>query len=388
MKDIFWYSLSQIFRKKTISVLTTMVLAISFILIQYAGMKYLGYRYSEWKAKEVIKYDFSDIYNINLSRYAFSGAREIKNLSIFYKEFENIDGVVGYGSFIEEYDDMTGITYLYISGELLKLCGINNAFTDDENVALVGNKLTDKYPLESEVFDYLLSGDMEYKVEAVMNEGSRFISSQYIDVSGRLIDLDYAIVFDLDKFLDGNEGLIMQSMVNDFYFIVDDNANKDEIMESINSLADMLDIKLYGINSMKALFRENAVYAAESIGETYLMPIVMMICALISLVIATLISIRISRHNMGIMMANGFTRREGTLIYILENIIKITFAYLVSLAYWSVNFYEFGDEKELLDISLKVNVIMAIVIILISSIVPIIYINNKKPCELIDKKYD
>lgn len=388
MKELFWYGVNQLFRKKTISMLTVIMLAVSFILMQYAGVKYVGYRYSEWKAKSVVKYDFDDVYNINMFRYAFGGVEEIELLTEFYVKFNDIDGIAGYGILIEEDNAEEDITYLYISGSLLKLCGIDNCFSDDENAVMVGNKLVDEYPLGSEVTDYLLSNEIKYTVKAVMDEGSKFISEQYIDVRGKLIDLDYSLVFDLDKFVDRHKGFIMQAMVNNFYFIAEDNADKDKIIKDINLLADELGVKIYGINSMEDLFAENAMYAAESMGETYLMPFVMTVCAFVSLVIATFISIRSSRCDMGIMLANGFTCREGALVYIYENIIKIIFSYLVSVVYWSVNFGKFIDEQELIRVSLKANVFVVIAITLLSSIVPIIYINNRKPCELIGKRYD
>lgn len=385
MKNLMWYGICQLYKKKFISIMTIAMLALSFIILEYAGIQYFSFRYSEIMADSVLEYDSEDIYNINVSKYAFAAEEEIKQLTDFYKAFCNIEGMECYGMYFEWAGSDDEAKYMYISDTLAQMCGVYlgskvDSASDGFGYAAVGKNVSGTHTIGSEVSDPNTMED--YRIETELDAGSQFISDSYIQTAGRIVSLDDYIVMDFEYLIERQPVFILNAL-NNFYFVVSSDADYEAVCAEIEELAIEYNIDIYGINSMKVLFENSARKAAYEAGERYLMPFVMLICSLLAMSIATLISMRTNRRDMGIMLANGMTRMDITVIYIFENILKILVSYVLSLVFWKVNAIFEVLNFELQRIILLMFLFVAVVVAAISSITPMLYMKNKIPCQLI-----
>lgn len=384
MKNLMWYGICQLYKRKFVSLLTIVMLALSFIVLEYSGISYLSFHYSEIMADSVLKYDSEDIYNINISKYAFAGKDEIDKLNSFYKAFGSIEGMEGYGMYFETCDSVD--KYIYISETLAPICGVyfdnkTSTATEEVGYGMVGQNLSNVCPVGSVVFD---PNTMEnFRVISTLPDDSWFISDDYIHSAGKIINLDDYIIMNFDYLIEHQPGFILNA-INNFYIVLSPDSNVVAVCNEIEKLALEYDVDIYGINSMKVLFEHSAKNSAYDAGERYLMPVVMLMCSLIAMSIATLISMRTNRRDMGIMLANGMTRMDVAMIYIFENIFKIVVAYIISLVFWNVSTDSvILNRHELQQVILPIFTIVVVFVIVISSLTPLVYMRNKIPCKLI-----
>lgn len=72
-----WYALCQLYKNKIQTVISVIMITLSFIVITYSGITYLQFRGNEWKAGEVVEGDFKNIYHINLINYLAAGKMKV-----------------------------------------------------------------------------------------------------------------------------------------------------------------------------------------------------------------------------------------------------------------------------------------------------------------------
>jgi hypothetical protein len=222
-----------------------------------------------------------------------------------------------------------------------------------------------------------------YRVNSILSADRRFISDDYIHSAGKIINLDDYIIMDFDYLIEHQPEFILNA-INNFYIILSPDSDINMMCDEIEKLALEYEIDIYGINSMEVLFEHSARNAAYDAGERYLMPVVMLLCSLIAMAIATLISMRTNRRDMGIMLANGMTRIDIAMIFIFENIFKIVVAYIISLVFWNVSTDSLVlNRYELQQVILPLFSIVVIFVAVISSLTPLVYMKNKIPCRLI-----
>lgn len=382
MKNLIWYAICQLYKRKYMSVLTMSMLLFSFIILEYSGINYVSFRYSEWKTRSVVQYEYEDIYNINLFKYAFAGGEDIGKLIEFYDSLEYVEGLEGYGIYSVNIGESVNV--LYLSGSLAGMCGISLYKGDIAGTAFVGKNISSEFPDGSEYYDEMTG--VSFTVSGTIDRGSRFISDDYFGGDGYFLELDDYIVVDYDALLAEDESFILNG-INNFYIIVPEGADKNNILREIRGLSEKAGIDIYGINSMEYLFEQLSEKAVSDAEERYLMPLVLLVCACMAMMVATMISVRINRRDAGIMLANGMTRRDITVIYIVENVVKVLPAFLISILFW----YKRADDylehaREIFGYLIPLYLLTAIIVAGISSMTSVIYFRRKMPCELIGEE--
>lgn len=388
MKNSIWYGVCQLYKRKYITILTVVMMLLCFVALEYAGIIYSRYRYSEWKAKGVITEDYSDVYNINLSKYAFASGDDIGKIKEFYDALKSVEGVEYSGLYFEDCSEDVDI--LYISKDIAQLCNLSididsNKFIEkDTEYALVGQNVVDDYPIESIHYDKMTG--LNYKVMQTMETDVRFISDDYYSSNGRIMNLDNCIVIECEALLDVDKGFVLNGL-NNIYFVVSSGVDHNQVCMAIDKCAEEYDIDIYGINSMEQLFDKLAWEAAALAGEKYLMPVVLLVCSCIAMSIATLISMRTNRRDAGIMLANRMTRRDIIFVYVTENFVKVVVAYLLSILFWFLKANEYSDNAfEIFMHLVPFYIVAVVVVVVISSLAPIFYLKRKMPCELIGEE--
>lgn len=342
MRYRLFYGVCQLFKNKILSLVTLVMMALSFAVIEYAGIVYLTYSYPRYKAKDVIAFPYDDIYHINIQKYStgFCGYDDIDRLINFYHSLSQIEGIKHSGLFFGSTEDNNNT--LYISEALLPLCGIDAEFKATDGVScLVGKNQSSVYPVGTKQMD--LTSAFELNITSVISDAT-FITESFLS-TGSIYDLNDFVIVSLDDMI-ALEKIYFVNALNNMYFIVDSSADKSRIKEDIYNLAASLEVDIYDINDIDTLFDSMTKEAYEKAGEEYLMPLVLVLCAITSMLITAYISFFKNRHDMAIMLSNNMTRRDIRAIIHIEIIIKILLAFIFSILYWAVKSIGFDEQTK------------------------------------------
>ncbi len=376
MKYCMWYALAQLMKNKITAIITTAMTALGFILVGYAGVTYARFHNAELVAKKTTNYDIKNIYNINFFKYVYAYEEEkeqLRELYYYIKELPDVSFCGFYFYFENE---------LFITPELGTLCGLTLVADETVNSAWVGANMAEDFPVGED-----LQNMYSYTVQGVLPKGAAFWGSGFIDSSGSLVNLDNCIVMDADKLIEEDNEYITNGIINDFYFHVADLDNIEQVKQDIKNKADELGLDVYGINSLDVLFERQARDAMDMAGEHYYMPFVVFICSCLGMVLATLISYKVNRHDTNIMLMNGFTRRDISWIFLFENGYKSAAAFVIMLAYWL-------SDKRAIEYSGNINMLpllfgvgaLGIVLIWVSSLPVIVKLKSNLPVSLVGEE--
>lgn len=328
MRYRIWYGICNLFNRKIMTLITTVMFAVSFVVIEYAGIIYLIYHFAEWQAKDVLAYPYDTIYNVNLSKYntGFCGEDDRDRIISFLDELGEVEGIRYSGTFYEDNVD-ADINKLFISRDLLAMCGID-ADWSQEKTCFAGADLKLEVGSEIVIYD---SDDWKFEIAGIL-DGARFIGSDYFDTSGVLLELDDYVVVPLEDIIAAEPWFVVNALNNVFY-VLEEGADSEAVGNRVLALAGEHDLDVFGINSADDMFEQMAKDAFEDAGGRYLMPFLMMLCACITMVVSALYSIHSNRKDMGIMLSNGMTRRDLMWIIQYEISIKMILAFVFSLVY-------------------------------------------------------
>lgn len=378
MKYCMWYALAQLIKNKITAIITTAMAALGFILVGYAGVTYARFHNAELVAKKTTDYDIKNIYNINFFKYVYAYKEEkeqLRELYYYIKELPDVSFCGFYFYFENE---------LYITPALGTLCGLQLVADENKNSAWAGANIADTYPIGKNVPSLCL---YDYTVQDVLPEGAVFWGSDFIDSCGSLVNLDAYIVIDADKLISADIEYITNGIINDFYFSVADLDNIETVTQDIKNKADELGLDIYGINSLEVLLEQQARDAMDMAGERYYMPFVLFICSCIGMLLATLISYKVNRHDTNIMLMNGFTRREVSWIFLFENAYKSVAALTIMFAYWL-------SDKSAIEYSGNINMapllfgvgVLGLMLIWVSSLPVIVKLKSSLPVSLVGEE--
>lgn len=338
-----WYGICQLYKNKILTLITLAMLTLSFAVMEYAGMVYLTYSYSRYKAKGVIDFPYGNIYSINLQKYTtgFCNFDDMDKLLRFYRELGKIEGISHAGMFFDNTEN--DINILYVSEDILPLCGIDIEFSDVDGICSVaGENKSMSCPIGTKLTDYMSGYTLN--ITGIISD-RKFISGNYFSSAGKIIDLDDYIIASLDDII-ALDKIFLINGLNDLLYVVDADADKDRVKQDIYNLAYSLEIDIYDINDVDTLFDNMAKEAYEKAGENYLMPLALSLCAIISMIVASYISIIKSRRDMAVMLSNNMTRRDLKAIIYTEISIKILISFILSILYWIVKSIGFDAQTK------------------------------------------
>ena len=385
IRNILWYTICQMYKKKWATLITTIMLGIGFAVMYYAMLIYAFFHYQEIQAKKLLSYDIEDTFFIRHSTiYSSLSNEELENIIGFIEEVDDLDGIDAHGMFyvMENYEADT--QEFFISENLTSLCELNNIY--DEKVsfvsgdkeygyAAVGYNLSDDYPIGS---IYVSSdGTKKYIITDILKKGTEWIPERNGD---SVIKLDNMIMLDLDY--NSTVSLDILNGLESWYFVSDDKTTRQEILR----LANEYDVELYGVYNVKDRYEKYSELSMDSYGEMYFFPFFIYVAAVVSIIISTMTVIYTEHIDLGIFLANGFSKIELMIIMILQGVIKCLFATLVSVMIWLINLKKMAGAFAVLAIELMpIYVLLSLLTIVFVSIIPVCYIKNKKNVELLKK---
>lgn len=390
MKNIVMYSVFQLYKRKHITLITIVMVVVSFCIMGYYIFDYFAIRAGEFYAKKYVTYDEEEIYRIDISKYIVCNVGEDRVNAIydFYDAVKSMDGIEGCGAYyLDTYAEIDNVVYVY--GDVMEIFGLKleDYCSDGDNTygcVWVGSELADEYAVNS---NYISSFDgLTYNVTGIIPPDVGILSDSFYTY-GEIVKLDDRVVVKLDD--TECSKLMLPMCLNNFYFALEKDSDIDEVINRIHEIGKEYDIDINGIISLEHMFDENVYRIIESAGQTYLLPFVMLLSSIIGLIISTMISIKTNKRDSGIMIANGMTIREVSGIYFFENILRVIIGVIASFIYCNKKMIEeFGRYQEIFKLAVCVYILMALLVVIISNVVIVLYFNKKMPCALIGEAND
>lgn len=388
MKNIVNYSIFQLYKRKQITIITIVMVIISFCVMEYTIYDYFAIRAGKYYAKDIIPYEDDEVYRIDVGKYMTSLSEEVfEGIYCLYNEIKCVDGVLHCGFYGTNYneDEEEGVICVY--GDILELFDVKlesdrQADIDAESgigCVWVGSELSDIYSVGDE---YIFDMSTRCKVQGILPPNKRILDTSFY-MYGRILDIDNMIVVQMDEIPDSE--FYLPTCLDDFYFCIDKNTDIVKIKTEIYDIGQKYGIDIREIFSMEEMYSILVKELVAESGERYLLPLVMLIASVMGLIIATMISIKTNKRDSGIMIANGMTINEVSGIYIFENIIKIVIGVIISYFYCVKLLKEDGETgyMDILKLARMTYAVIVILITIISNVTVVKYFRNKMPCELI-----
>ncbi len=334
MRYCIWYAICDLFNKRILTIVTIVMFATSFVVIEKSGLFYLTYNYNRIQAKDVITTSFDQTYKVNISKYStgFCSENDRDNIIDFLNEIDSLECIEISGLYFESSGDVEH-PILFISKKLLNMCGIvDDKYADFSCLAgeNTGYKDGDTFKIHDDMPDYV------FTVSGNTKKNKKFIASSYLDSSGKILELDDYIIISMESLLEIEPWYIVNGL-NNIYFVAKEGYSKKYIINEIEMVAHDCDIDLYGVKTLNEAFDEFSKYAMENVGVNYLIPLALVACSIITMLMGSSYSIKLNKKDYGIMLANGMTHMDISLISVIAVEMKIIIAFVMASVYVYVN---------------------------------------------------
>ena len=416
IKNIFKFSLDNMSRSKKKLAIVVLLQVIIFVLIGQVLIEYNKQKYVLNKCENILSAPAKKCEAIDFENASLTEEQIIE----FVKEVHNLDGflAVGFGcsgvqtikntvfegklgeiqasNSNKTYTNMNnGLRMREIQVSLLpyykfdyvdKIDISKNQPTDTAYLVL-GNAYKD-IPVGSEYIKELENGTkVRYIVAGILEKGEEFVETKLVDPQEiEIINCDYEI-------------FIMYPMEDYQYsrpyvsYAIDKKHTVEEIHNKIIETAEKYglardDISFLNAKKSLEIYNEPMNYVVGMILDIAI--IITIATVLVSICIQS-VTIIDSMNVYGIMYANGVTRKDVTLMLVLENLVKLILsiitAYAFARCYYSLAFDEtvtFSNELAVLNSIVIYQVIgIGLLVMVASTIVPLIIINRNTPSKLI-----
>lgn len=398
----------QILSRKIPFLMSTVLLCITFIIIIYQTLIMGIFYYQEHVVKDIVAENQEDVYILDFRKYAMPTNEDVEKLNRFGILMKDVKGISYSGICYEVELGIDGMDekIIAISADLCSLCKLQNiegdvvSFTavkkekalpgsrrnarrSDEKISvLVGYNLREDYPIGYSFKDQ--ATDIEYVVTDILQEGSRWFAGQ-LEFGQFDIDLDDCLIVDEDVCMKRRDQKL--NGLATFAYVKESESDANQIKDDMVSLAKECGLDLYNVYSIRQILEKNEQSVFDDSIEYYLV-VVMLILAVIVAIVCSMINVFLRKNSIGVMYAVGYSMRDIQVMVLLENVIKIGVAFVIAYAYWSANELELygGIDMPILTYMLPWLLTGMVVIIGISSILPIYQLSKMYPATLIGGK--
>ena len=334
MKTNIFYGICQILKGKILSILTLVMMTIGIIMIMYAEKIYIDGHYNYLLIKNNIDENTDDIMKIDMFRYIYGENEEYNQIEKFFCWLENQPEIKCCGAYNYDYDE----NMLFLYGNIGKLYGLDCS-KEEKLCAYIGERMkkSDKIfiPQYGEYAEF----------EGEIKGGKKFIALDNDEFNNEIVKLDESIVVNVTSYVNKNKVFLCE-YINYFFYVINDNYDNETTKKMIMDKAKDFDLdidKIYSVSRLGQIWREQSL---EESGEKYLMPVVLVVIAVLSLLIVQMISYINNRKDAGILMVYGLSYQDVCDIYFFEMVIKNIFAFVLGSCYWMVNLEIFGNRNK------------------------------------------
>ena len=230
----------------------------------------------------------------------------------------------------------------------------------------------------------------KYQVTGILKKGERWYGD--VDAVGSdTVCLDYKMIVcrTQDEIQQSEDIMVTLCTISSSYILLEKDADKISVKSSISEKAKELGLSVSAI-TMREVLNEYAESYKKSLDTSIFMAAIFILFSVISISSATLVSILLEKSEYGIMYANGLSGRDISLKVFFENgymmFVSVCVAYLLRTYFILKSRY--GAFSILLRrihfrLTLPFVILIALMITVIASILPILILRRMKPVELI-----
>lgn len=230
----------------------------------------------------------------------------------------------------------------------------------------------------------------KYQVTGILKKGERWYGD--VDAIGSDTEcLDYKMIVcrTQDEIRKSEDIMTTLCTISSSYILLNKDADRNLVNDSITAKAKELGVSVSAIPMTKVL-DEYAKSYEKNLNTSIFMAVIFILFSVISVSSATLVSILLDKSEYGIMYANGMSGRDISLKIIFENgymmFVSACIAYLFRT--YLILKSRYGAFSILLRrihfrLTLPFVVVIALMITVIASILPIFILRRMKPVELI-----
>lgn len=226
--------------------------------------------------------------------------------------------------------------------------------------------------------------EITYIVKGYLDSNQRLMDSNVYNTERELdtyyYDLDYMMLLVGDDYVSGNI----------CYFTIEEGADYNEVLKSINDVANKYD-ELISIGSLEGAFATRAENDAKEAYMYMQLAAIIMVSVVFIQICAQSSNIIKNARKYGIMYANGITKGDLRGIVCAESVIKLIAAMFMTVAAFAV-FIWYMDMGRVYNYNLLLSVRKFVIgklalitfgVSVIGTIVPLLVLENMKPVDLI-----
>lgn len=381
-------AVAQMYNRIYSTVFVLAVLVVSYMILEYALLIMMPQCLGKLVAEHVFTRDCEDIVYLTLWKYGMASEQETKDVFRLVETMRELEGVESAGIYFLRDDGALpmffvspGITYL---SEMRDVSGkaIDFSYEGDMQGVAVGYALAKDYPIGS-IIELPFGSKNRCIVTQILKKGSYWLDE---DVgTGAYINLDRRIIADADCYIKETPWMIVNGL-NSICYTVEQGYDRAEMKEKVARTAADMGLDLYNQRSIA----EKLADAKRDIWdekEEFIMPLVLIILAMVSMIVSSMITIYLRKPSLGILYAVGFSHRDIMRMYVMENIVKILLAHALASAYWIVNQSAFLASDESISVMWMIEpVVLAadVLLVVFGSMAPLQEIKKTDLAKLIE----
>lgn len=374
--------------------MSLLMLSISLLVLGYALLIMLPNCFINLIASNVFSVDTKNVYSINMWQYgAFHRSGKTK-IPLFLEKIKDIEGIEGSGSCYLStinYQEEESENNLFIISSSL-LCMTDKKDIDGQELsltyqngiypAIVGYELKDQYPIGSVIIIAEGEKRRRYVVSQILEKGSKWMDT-YMGGT-QYINLDTKVIIDYNDIIKDEPEAISNGL-NNICFVINEDADREQVIEEVIKAGQECGLSIYRMKSLKDIYASDLRDLLEE-KDTFVMPLVLIGLSIIAMVVSSMINIYTRRKGIGGLYISGYSRSNIGFMFLIENVFIAAIAVAISSAYWSIKqqeFFAIGDVSYMWLIT-PCLILVAILVVAVSSIFPLMRINRFSPAELVE----
>lgn len=372
--------------------ITTVMLGISLGLMFIAQTQVVDYGYRLFRNQSLLSVPASQLYIINNEYYlAFPTVEFAQNFYDFIYSLNDEEKGIRAG-FYNTFELNDNVTLFCISEELLPLGRLRDlegneiVFTDKYSAA-VGYDLREQYPIGSRIPDEG-SGE-EYVVTQILRKDSEWLPQFAYNGAAREMTLDDKVLINLNTHAETYVHLDVLSSSNSYY-CYHPAMSEAEMNAYVQEQAEAYGLRIYyTVSLQKKVWNQIKALPYDHSVDMGLI-LILFVVSVIAIRLSTMISNDYKKRMFGILLSNGWTRRDIRRMAWLESGGRFLLSLLLALTgsyYWVMKISGGGTTINAYWLGVPVMVVLAVLVGYLCSHYPIQMLGSLKPKDLIGGVY-
>ncbi len=399
--NVFRFSMdSMLWRKKT-TVALIAIITITLVILNIAATEYYQSIYKILRIKEMVEESLDEAcYVQNLYMPALDDMDYSTHMSQFMVDVKELSEIEYCGRYYEstvylstskgDYYSGLEIDAFTVDEELLALCGVEYQVYDDIEIdddalpIVVGSDVENQFTHGQ----LLYVDETAYQVVGCLPEGSAWIATGLTTSEDYELSLDDKVILFVDEDYiapTGNFGGYLYA--SNIYAILKDSADFDAAYEKIADIAAEYNLvmKLETMNDQIAQIRQQNV---ADINEHLVMFVFIFLICIISTSSVSMVGILLQKKIYGTLTACGVATKDFVKMFIIKNGLLIVLSTAISVIY---RIHSISSSSTNVDLLMKIEytyvlrfiIGVALIILVLTSVMPIAYFTSLTPSEMI-----